>query len=576
MTTITYLPNVILSAITLLAFVLTQFVFLSALEPLRARADENTVDLVMEKKFSGPVPSGYAESQFSFDITGPAIDQNIPVTSVDAGFYGAPVTLPAGVYTIREQGPQGFVPGDWRVQWSGECTESPSDNLEAILVVDSGNIGDGVQPCRADNQWRPSQLVVTKHVVGTSTPPQTFTFMVTQGSSEVFDGAFESDGQNEILIGSGAYAVTEDAAANFTTTYSAGCSGELTATGGTNVFCDITNTYVPDVPADTGTIVIEKQTIPDGDLSTFTFDPSWSVSNFTLRDGEQSTTTALAAGTYSITESLSLGWTPTSALCSDGSPVTAIALSGGETVTCVFTSTFATVTGLVFGFVWNDANNNDFWDTEVDIESDLDGWVVSITDGETTLATTTNTDGYYEFQVSPGTWTITEQLQTGWQQTFPNLSSHVVVVTGAITERGTQGVFATLLDLVLPTAYAQSITSYGPFNFGNLFPSSGGGATSNGGGGGDGGGGNGKKISLTSGGRSNNDDAFVGGRGGGSGEPGSTGDSGEVLGESTSVIPAGAPNTGAGGAAPAEPVLPALKACLLQERARDSKNVKIT
>lgn len=87
------------------------------------------------------------------------------------------------------------------------------------------------------------------------------------------------------------------------------------------------------------TIIIEKQTLPDGSTQSFEFDPSYSQSNFFLTDGQSNNSGDLAPGTYSVDELTPTGWDETSAICSDQSPVTAISLQSGETVTCVFTNT---------------------------------------------------------------------------------------------------------------------------------------------------------------------------------------------------------------------------------------------
>jgi len=86
-----------------------------------------------------------------------------------------------------------------------------------------------------------------------------------------------------------------------------------------------------------GTIIVEKQTIPDGSPQSFTFTPSWG-SSFSLTDGQSSSSGLLPAGTYSVSETVPSGWDLSSAVCSDGSLVSAIELSGGEEVTCIFTN----------------------------------------------------------------------------------------------------------------------------------------------------------------------------------------------------------------------------------------------
>ncbi len=131
-----------------------------------------------------------------------------------------------------------------------------------------------------------------------------------------------------------------------------------------------------------------------------------------------------------------------------------------------------------------------------------------------------------------GTWTINEVLQSGWTKTFPVVNGHeVVVIDESITEAKPTNFFASVMQFLVPVAYAQSTTTYGPFDFGNVYYGTGGG---NGGDNDNGGGGNGG---------SNGGGGSSGGSGGGGGTP-------TVLGDATDTMPLGAPDTGAGGTSP--------------------------
>jgi|GEM_PF-4948387 len=82
----------------------------------------------------------------------------------------------------------------------------------------------------------------------------------------------------------------------------------------------------------------------------------------------------------------------------------------------------------VFGFVWNDENEN----TEInDGESYRSGVTVSITNGTTTMSTTTDADGRYYFDVDNGNWTVSADIGGDWNFTYPtdNDSEHDIVVT---------------------------------------------------------------------------------------------------------------------------------------------------
>jgi hypothetical protein len=90
---------------------------------------------------------------------------------------------------------------------------------------------------------------------------------------------------------------------------------------------------------DMGTIIVEKQTIPDGSIQSFEFATSYGA-NFNLLDGQTNNSGPLAPGTYSVSEiNIPAGFDLTGATCNDGSDPSAISLQEGETVTCVFTNT---------------------------------------------------------------------------------------------------------------------------------------------------------------------------------------------------------------------------------------------
>lgn len=91
-----------------------------------------------------------------------------------------------------------------------------------------------------------------------------------------------------------------------------------------------------------GTIIVEKQTVPDGDPTIFNFsgDAAGSIS-----DGEQIVVTGLAPGNYTSIEGVPDGWTLTSISVNDSDSITDLAsgtvillLDEGETVKAVFTN----------------------------------------------------------------------------------------------------------------------------------------------------------------------------------------------------------------------------------------------
>ncbi len=127
------------------------------------------------------------------------------------------------------------------------------------------------------------------------------------------------------------------------------CSGEgntpasITLLPGETVTCTFTNTI------QRGSIVVVKQTDPDGSAESFGFTSNYG-DPFSLADGGQNASGPLLpsseGGTYSVAEDAEAGWNLTSAVCSgEGNTPASITLLPGETVTCTFTNTqFGSVT----------------------------------------------------------------------------------------------------------------------------------------------------------------------------------------------------------------------------------------
>ena len=90
-----------------------------------------------------------------------------------------------------------------------------------------------------------------------------------------------------------------------------------------------------------GTIVVKKETTPDGSSQSFEFDPSYNAQNFFLTDGGQQSTGSLTPGNYSVAEvNIPADWDLTSSPCvssiGDTETTGSIELDDSETVTCTF------------------------------------------------------------------------------------------------------------------------------------------------------------------------------------------------------------------------------------------------
>ncbi|MCK5738476.1 hypothetical protein KAH55_04815, partial [bacterium] len=104
--------------------------------------------------------------------------------------------------------------------------------------------------------------------------------------------------------------------------------------------------YTVEIGQQPGTIIIEKQTLPDGATETFEFSPSWGT-NFTLRDNRAEHSGPLAPGSYSASEiNLPPGWDLTDISIVDPSGGSSVNnneaifdLAAGEVITATFTNT---------------------------------------------------------------------------------------------------------------------------------------------------------------------------------------------------------------------------------------------
>jgi uncharacterized repeat protein (TIGR01451 family) len=86
-----------------------------------------------------------------------------------------------------------------------------------------------------------------------------------------------------------------------------------------------------------------------------------------------------------------------------------------------------TITGMIF----NDINNNSAKDAS---EPGLSDWTIELTKPDKTVITTaTDVNGNYSFNnVAPGTYIVSEDLKTGWIQTYPSApGTHTVTISNA-------------------------------------------------------------------------------------------------------------------------------------------------
>ena len=262
-------------------------------------------------------------------------------------------------------------------------------NRQATFNVEAGE----TVTCTFTNS-KQGQVIVKKVMVGGT---DSFSYTGTpSGAIAVNNGTISQ------AVAPGQYTSTEAAKAGWDLTAlscddanSTGSLANRQATfnveAGETVTCTFTNTK-------RGQIVVQKQTNPDGDPQSFSFNASYDADGFALSDGQSNDSGDLDPGTYSVSENVPQGWDLDSATCDDGSNPSSIGLAAGETVTCVFTNekdahivvqkqTVPNADPQVFAF---------------SASYDQDGY--SLADGQS------NDSG----DLDPGSYSVSENVPSGW------------------------------------------------------------------------------------------------------------------------------------------------------------------
>lgn len=212
-------------------------------------------------------------------------------------------------------------------------------------------------------------------------------------------------------------------------------------TAGDEVTCTFYNTKV-------STMIIEKQTIPDGAPDLFPFQAD---SEYTLSDG-QSFTMITGPGSYpaaarEVLDLMPEGWSLTSIVCDDGDSTGNIEtgevtfnVTAGETVKCTFTNTKdqQLEPGNITVHKFNDLNGNGVLD---DNEPGLGDWEMTLysgfgcaATGELVASGHTGTDGNVSFSnLNPGTYSVKETAQPGWESTTDDCPDITLVAGGSET-----------------------------------------------------------------------------------------------------------------------------------------------
>jgi hypothetical protein len=502
------------------AFIALCAMILAPFMEVKAQAAQGT--LTVNKVISGTTTVPFTDFSFLINGTG------------ETGFEADgsnQVTLNVGTYDITEPAVAGFV-----TTYSGcEDVVLTATNSPTCTITNTASTSGSLDP---------GYLVINKVITGTtSASADDFSFDIVKNfiTPVETNEPFEADGSNVYELSTGLYSITEDSALGFTATYANSLNGDLDCdsllvTPNATTTCTITNTAsstggTGTTTPSTGTLVVKK-VLMGGNAATSSFSFMINGGATTTFDADgTNVVTGLATGTYAVTEVPAANYTPTYSNC------TSAVVTAGATTTCTITNNFNVGGATLYeieGYVWHDEDEDGVFDED---EDPLSGWMVTASaTGELNRTDTTDAEGFYQMLVTEGTWTVSQTVQEGWEQTYPTGNTNHQVTF----EDEEEVTWFNPLTWFLPLAHAQAAPQL--FNFGNAQI-----AQNNGGGGG--GGGNGVRIELTDDDDDDDDRDDDNDSGGGRSDDDDDDDTpaGQVLGEQTSVFPYGAPDTGMGG-----------------------------
>ena len=253
-------------------------------------SNRKNATIIIEKQTD---PANYPKS---FDFSG-------EIVATLADNQTAQKSVTPGTYTVTEA-PATF----WDV-YALTCDDANSTGdvqlRRATFRVESGE----TVKCTFFNRKRGDITIVKQ--TNPAGAAQTFSF----NASYDADGFSLSDGQSNWsgALVPGTYSVSEVVPAGWaleSATCDDGSSVNAIQLAPTeDIVCTFVNTKK-------GSIVVEKQTLPNGDPEVFAFSAGYDADGFSLSDGQSNDSGLLAPGTYSVSENVPAGWDLDSAVCS--------------------------------------------------------------------------------------------------------------------------------------------------------------------------------------------------------------------------------------------------------------------
>ncbi len=351
--------------------------------------------------------TGTGVSDFSLD------NDNTPTLPSSKTFNG----LAAGSYSFTETATTG-----WDFD-NISCSEGASVVKDGAKVTITLSAGQNVS-CTYVNRQRGKIIV---HKVTQPANDQTDFQITASGSGDIAgnpDRTLNTSQDVVYDVAQGTYNVSEQDKAGWME--SANTCSNLVINGNTplvdgvpTLSCTITNVKL-------AKLKIVKDAQPN-DPQDFTFTVTGDgLTPFLLDDDSDGTLpssqqfTDLAPGDYSVTEGSVFGWALKNATCvntTSGSLVDStlsVTLAAGDDVTCTFVNEL--LKGSISGTKYE-------VNADQSVVTTLQGWIIQLwQNGQMVGQTTTDLNGNYSFtDILPGSYSLLEQLQSGWTQIFsPN------------------------------------------------------------------------------------------------------------------------------------------------------------
>jgi uncharacterized repeat protein (TIGR01451 family) len=343
--------------------------------------DDEPAKLVVEKVVMNDDGGTKVAADFSFSVNG---ENALPFEADGRN----ELTVPAGTYSVTEPAVEGYA-----TSYEG-CSE---------VVIPNG----GTATCTITNDDAEATLIVKKVVVnddGGTKVAADFSFSV-NGAQPV---SFEEDGQNNLAVAAGTYAVTEPAVDGYATSYE-GCADVVIPNGGTAT-CTITN---DDEPAK---LIVRKLVVNDDGGTKQAGDFSFSVNDDEPvafeADGENVLT--VPAGSYEVTEPVVDGYATSYEGCSE------IVVPNGGSATCTITNDDEPAKLIVRKVVVNDEGGTK---QAGDFSFSVNG----------AAPVSFEADGQNERTVLAGTYSVTEPAVAGYVTSYEGCSDIVIPNGGAAT-----------------------------------------------------------------------------------------------------------------------------------------------